>query len=50
MRRSKEHDPEVHPEVEDLEELRLGERQNDDTSELRQGDPTQYLQSERRNE
>ena len=40
MRRSKEHDPEVHPEVEHLEQLRLRERQNDDASELRQGDPT----------
>ena len=50
MRRSKEHDPEVHPEVEHLEELRLGERQNDDASQLRQGDSTQYLQSERTND
>ena len=34
-----EHDPEVHAEEEDLEDLRLGEPQHDDPAELGEGDP-----------
>ena len=48
MSRSEPHDSQVHPEVEDLEQLRLGEGENDDASQLRQGDSTQNLQGERK--
>ena len=50
MRRAEPDDTQVHPEVEYLEELRLGERQNDDASELREGDTAQYLHTQRTNE
>ena len=41
--RSDQDDPEVHAEVKDLEDLRLGERQDDDPAELGQRDPGQNL-------
>lgn len=39
----KHHNGQVHPEVEDLEELRLGEGQDDDTAQFGQGDAAQHL-------
>ena len=39
-----EDDAQVHPEVEDLEDLRLGERQHHDPAELGQRDARQNLQ------
>ena len=41
---AKDDDAEVHPEVEHLEELRLGEGQHDHPDQLRQRDPAQHLQ------
>ncbi len=38
-----ENNAQVHPEVEDLEDLRLGEGQDDDAAELRQRDPGKNL-------
>ena len=35
---SQQHDGQVHPEVEDLEDLRFGETEDDDSREFRQGD------------
>jgi hypothetical protein len=40
---SNEHDPQVHPEVEDLENLRLGERQNHNACEFGDRNPRQNL-------
>ena len=39
MSGSDEDDAQIHPEVEDLEYLRLGERQHDDASEFGESDP-----------
>lgn len=39
----KDDHPEVHPEVINLEELRVGERQDDDTKGLGQRDTTEHL-------
>ena len=44
MSRAYEHDAQVHPEEEDLEDLGLGERQHDDAGELGQGDARENLQ------
>ena len=40
---TKQHNTEIHPEVEDLEELRLGKRQNNDTKEFCKCNSTQHL-------
>ena len=45
VRGADEDDAQVHPEVEDLEDLRLGERQHHDPPELGQRDPRQHLQT-----
>ena len=45
VRGADEDDAQVHPEVEDLEDLRLGERQHHDTTELGQRDARQHLQT-----
>ena len=45
MRGADEDDAQVHPEVEDLEDLRLGERQHHDPPELGQRDARQHLQT-----
>ena len=47
MQCAKQHDAHVHPEVENLEQLRVRERKHDDTTELRQSDSTQHLRSSR---
>lgn len=44
MRRADKHDAQVHAEVEDLEDLGLGERQHHDAAELGQGDPGEDLE------
>ncbi len=41
MRSPDEHDAQIHAEVEDFEDLRLGEGQDDDAAELGQGDAGQ---------
>ena len=45
VRGADEDDAQVHPEVEDLEDLRLGERQHHDPTELGQRDARQHLQT-----
>ena len=45
VRGADEDDSQVHPEVEDLEDLRLGERQHHDPAELGQRDARQNLQT-----
>lgn len=44
MRGAQQHDGQVHAEVEDLEDLRLGQRQDEDAPELGQRDSTEHLQ------
>ena len=43
MRCTEHHHTQVHAEVEDLEELRLGESENDDTAKLSERDTTEHL-------
>lgn len=45
MRSSQDHNGQVHPEIEHLEDLRLGERQHDNSSELCHSDSGQYTAS-----
>lgn len=40
-----QNDGQVHPKVEDLEDLRLGECQDEDPPELGQRDSTEHLQA-----
>lgn len=48
VRGSQQHNGQVHPEVEDLEDLGLGKGQHNDTPELRQRDPTENLRRYKR--
>lgn len=41
-----QHDGQIHPEVEDLEDLRLGKGQDEDSSKLCQRDPTENLRQD----
>ena len=43
VRGPQQHHGQVHAEVEDLEDLRLGQRQDEDASELSQRDPAEHL-------
>ena len=43
VRGAQQHEGQVHAEVEDLEDLRLGHRQDEDASVLSQRDPTEHL-------
>lgn len=43
-----QHNSQVHPEIEDLENLRLGKGQNDDASEFGQSNARQDLQLTKR--
>ncbi len=45
MQGSEHDDPQVHPEVEDLEQLGLGECEDNNSTELGQSDATQYLKT-----
>ena len=46
MESTEHHDAHVHAEVEDLEQLRLGEREDNDSAKLRQSYTTQNLRHE----
>jgi len=46
MRGADDHDAHVHAEVEDLEDLRVAERQHDDAAELGERDAAKHLRGE----